>query len=187
MHSKPASFSTRVARVSSPLGDILLRFEPHVLTGLYFEGQKHQPADLLSCPRDDDHALAVMTATWLAAYFESQPLPQSPMLKLQGTPFQTAVWRALREIPPGQTRTYAQIAAASGSSTAVRAVGAAIGRNPVSILVPCHRVVGRDGALTGYAGGVERKAALLLLEAAPRSRSDLKAMRAFSPGSRSKH
>jgi methylated-DNA-[protein]-cysteine S-methyltransferase len=187
MNSKPASSLSRVARVSSPLGDILVRFEPDALTGLYFDGQKHQPADLLSCPRDDDHALAVMTARWLAAYFESQPLPQSPMLKLQGTPFQTAVWRVLREIPSGQTRSYAQIAAASGSSTAVRAVGAAIGRNPVSILVPCHRVVGRDGALTGYAGGIERKAALLRLEAAPRSRSDLKAAPAFSPGSCSKH
>ena len=165
MNSKPASTSSRMARLRSPLGDILLRFEPEALTGLYFEGQKHQPADLISFPRDDHHALADMTARWLTAYFEGKPLPQAPTLKLQGTPFQTAVWRALSEIPSGQTRSYAQIAAAAGSASAVRAVGAAIGRNPVSILVPCHRVVGRDGALTGYAGGIERKAALLRLEA----------------------
>jgi methylated-DNA-[protein]-cysteine S-methyltransferase len=98
----------------------------------------------------------------LAAYFDgaAEPLQGLP-LDLHGTPFQQAVWRALATLPRGSTSTYAQIAAAAGSPAAVRAAGAAIGRNPVSILVPCHRVLGRGGALTGYAGGLPRKQALL--------------------------
>jgi methylated-DNA-[protein]-cysteine S-methyltransferase len=88
-------------------------------------------------------------------------------LDLQGTDFQLKVWRALLRIRPGSTSTYAAIAARAGSPVAVRAAGAAIGRNPVSIIVPCHRVLGRDGSLTGYAGGLVRKRALLLHEGLP--------------------
>ena len=85
-------------------------------------------------------------------------------LDLHGTPFQRAVWQALLDLPAGATSTYGRIATAAGSPAAVRAAGAAIGRNPVSIFVPCHRVIGRDGSLTGYAGGLDRKRALLRLE-----------------------
>lgn len=160
------SIERRTARLTSPLGDILLAFEPDALLGLYFDGQKHQPAWLAVASVDAQQPVAQATARWLQAYFDGQsPLP-APPLRLQGTPFQQAVWRALRDIPLGQTCTYAQIAQAAGAPRAVRAVGAAIGRNPVSLLVPCHRVVGRDGSLTGYAGGLERKAALLRLEGA---------------------
>jgi methylated-DNA-[protein]-cysteine S-methyltransferase len=91
------------------------------------------------------------------------PLPLLPMAA-KGTPFQQAVWQALHFIPFGQLTTYGDLARGLGCPSAVRAVGAAVGRNPISILVPCHRVVGATGALTGYAGGVERKAALLELE-----------------------
>ena len=83
-----------------------------------------------------------------------------------GTPFQQAVWRALCTIPPGSTTDYGAIAAALGRPQAARAVGAAVGRNPLGIVVPCHRVLGRDGSLTGYAGGLPRKRALLELESA---------------------
>ena len=86
-----------------------------------------------------------------------------------GTPFQQAVWRALLAIPSGATTSYGALARALGSPTAVRAVGAAVGRNPISIVVPCHRVLGAGGALTGYAGGLARKQALLRLEGAPPS------------------
>ena len=90
-----------------------------------------------------------------------------PALDLSaGTPFQRAVWAALLQTPPGTTSTYAAVAAAAGSPAAVRAAGAAIGRNPVSLIVPCHRVLGSGGALTGYAGGLERKRALLAHEGA---------------------
>lgn len=154
------------ARLASPLGDILLAFEPDALIGLYFEGQKHQPAWLEALPGDAQHPIALTTARWLKACFEGQHAAPAPALRLYGTPFQQAVWRALQAIPRGQTCTYAQMAEAAGAPRAMRAVGAAIGRNPVSLLVPCHRVVGRDGSLTGYAGGLERKAALLRLEGA---------------------
>ena len=156
----------RTARLNSPLGDILLAFEPDALVGLYFEGQKHQPAWLAALPDDAQHPIAQSTTDWLKACFEGLSPAQAPALRLYGTPFQQAVWRALQAIPRGQTCTYAQVADAAGAPRAVRAVGAAIGRNPVSLLVPCHRVVGRDGSLTGYAGGLERKAALLRLEGA---------------------
>jgi methylated-DNA-[protein]-cysteine S-methyltransferase len=153
-------------RLASPLGDILLACESDALIGLYFEGQKHQPSLPMPQPDDGPSPLARSAAHWLQNYFAgtvSAPAP-APLLRLRGTAFQLAVWQALQTIPRGQTRTYAQIAQAIGAPRAVRAVGAAIGRNPVSILVPCHRVVGRDGSLTGYAGGVARKEALLRLE-----------------------
>jgi methylated-DNA-[protein]-cysteine S-methyltransferase len=154
----------RTARLASPLGDILLSFEPDALTGLYFEGQKHQPAGLLARQADARHPVAQATARWLDDYFAGRGAVDAPPLRLRGTVFQQAVWQALQTLPYGQTATYAQVAQAAGVPHAVRAVGAAIGRNPVSILVPCHRVLGRDGSLTGYAGGLARKAALLRRE-----------------------
>jgi methylated-DNA-[protein]-cysteine S-methyltransferase len=137
------------------------------LAGLWFNGQKHHPG-LLVAPENPEHPVLQATARWLAAYWTSKAdaAPRPPLDLSRGTPFQRAVWAALLEIAPGATSTYATIAAAAGAPAAVRAAGAAIGRNPVSLIVPCHRVLGSQGALTGYAGGLERKRALLAHEGA---------------------
>ena len=102
----------------------------------------------------------------LEEYFQVKRREFTVPMELQGTPFQLRVWQALREIPYGQTRTYAEVAQAIGSPKAVRAVGLANSKNPISILVPCHRVIGANGKLTGYAGGLQNKAMLLELEKA---------------------
>jgi len=137
------------------------------VAGLWFDGQKHHPG-LLVAPENPEHPVLQATARWLAAYWTSKAdaAPRPPLDLSRGTPFQRAVWAALLEIAPGATSTYATIAAAAGAPAAVRAAGAAIGRNPVSLIVPCHRVLGSQGALTGYAGGLERKRALLAHEGA---------------------
>ncbi|MFM7847929.1 MAG: methylated-DNA--[protein]-cysteine S-methyltransferase [Rubrivivax sp.] len=136
------------------------------LAGLWFDGQKHHPGPL-QAPQDPQHRVLQATARWLQAFWareeEGEPVPALDLRS--GTPFQRAIWTALLQIPAGSTSTYATVAAAAGVPAAVRAAGAAIGRNPVSVIVPCHRVLGRDGTLTGYAGGLERKRALLALEA----------------------
>jgi methylated-DNA-[protein]-cysteine S-methyltransferase len=162
--NQDASTDIRTTRLASPLGDLLLVCDSDALVGLYFEGQKHQPILSVSPPDDVPNTIVRSAAHWLEDYFSGRGGAPAPALRLRGTAFQLAVWQALQTIPRGQILSYAQIAQAIGAPRAVRAVGAAIGRNPVSILVPCHRVVGRDGSLTGYAGGVERKAALLRLE-----------------------
>ena len=117
--------------------------------------------------RRPDDALLREAADQLHAYFAGERDAFELPLDLHGTGFQRAVWRALLKIPGGRTRSYGEIARALGSAAAVRAVGGAVGRNPLSVIVPCHRVVGSDGSMTGYAGGVERKRALLELERAP--------------------
>ena len=149
------------ARLATPMGEMTAAATAEGLAGLWFDGQAHHPGPL-AVPVDARHPQLQRAAGALAAYFAgaAEPLDGLP-LDLHGTPFQQAVWRALIALPRGATRTYAQIASAAGSPTAVRAAGAAIGRNPVSILVPCHRVLGKGGALTGYAGGLPRKQALL--------------------------
>ncbi|OGB01230.1 MAG: cysteine methyltransferase [Burkholderiales bacterium RIFCSPHIGHO2_12_FULL_69_20] len=152
------------ARLATPMGTMTAAASASGLAGLWFDGQAHHPGPL-AAPVDLDQRWLVATARALAAYFDGAADPlQGVALDLHGTPFQQAVWRALQALPRGATSTYALIAAAAGSPAAVRAAGAAIGRNPVSILVPCHRVLGRDGSLTGYAGGLERKQALLQRE-----------------------
>ncbi|SEL08386.1 methylated-DNA-[protein]-cysteine S-methyltransferase [Roseateles sp. YR242] len=150
--------------MDSPLGRILIARNAHGLSGLWFEGQKYHPG-VLAVPRDDHDPLLARTVQALHAYFDGQAL-QLPALAPQGTPFQQAVWQWLLDIPAGATWTYGQLAARVGRPEAVRAVAAAVGRNPLSILVPCHRVIGANGQLTGYAGGLDRKRALLALEAA---------------------
>lgn len=155
------------ARHNSPLGPILLAISHDALSALWFDGQRHQP-DPTSWPESPDHPVANLARAQLDEYFAGQRTAFDLPLDLSsGTAFQQAVWRALLTIPAGSTRSYGAISAEIGRPTAVRAVGGAIGRNPVSILVPCHRVVGASGALTGYAGGLERKIALLQLEGAP--------------------
>lgn len=154
----------KYAIVPGELGDMLLSVEGPALTGLYFDGQKHQPAVPTDWVRDQDDPTVRRVATALAAYFSGGPLDVGLPLQARGTPFQQAVWAQLRAIPPGQTLTYGEVARAIGLPAAVRAVGAAVGRNPISLFVPCHRVLGSNGALTGYAGGLWRKTHLLRLE-----------------------
>ena len=160
---------TAQATVASPLGPVLLARTARGLAGAWFEGQHHHPGALMA-PEQPGDALLAEAARQLLAYFNGERNSFDLPLDLQGTDFQRRVWAALRRIAPGRTCTYGEIASALGSPSAVRAVGGAIGRNPVSVIVPCHRVVGRDGSLTGYAGGVDRKRALLLLEHAAGAR-----------------
>jgi methylated-DNA-[protein]-cysteine S-methyltransferase len=151
-------------RMASPLGTLLLARTATGLAGAWFEQQKHHPAAIDAPERDDDALL--MAAAWqLRAYFAGTTDEFDLALDLQGTDFQKAVWAELLCIEPGATCSYGDIAQRLGRPTAGRAVGAAVGRNPISIIVPCHRVVGSSGALTGYAGGLDRKTALLRLEA----------------------
>lgn len=152
------------ARLATPLGPMTAAATAAGLAGLWFDGQAHHPGPL-AVPEDPGQPWLRAAAAALAAYFDgaAEPLAALP-LDLHGTPFQQAVWRALQALPRGATATYAGIAAAAGRPAAVRAAGAAIGRNPVSVLVPCHRVLGQGGALTGYAGGLDRKRALLRSE-----------------------
>jgi methylated-DNA-[protein]-cysteine S-methyltransferase len=134
------------------------------LAGVWFNGQKHMP-DSSAWTVQPEHPLLQQAARELQEYFAGQRERFAVPLDIQaGTPFQRQVWRALLEIPAGASQTYGALAQHIGRPSAVRAVGAAVGRNPVSIFVPCHRVLGAGGALTGYAGGLARKTALLHLE-----------------------
>ncbi|MBI3349262.1 MAG: methylated-DNA--[protein]-cysteine S-methyltransferase [Burkholderiales bacterium] len=150
-------------RIETPLGPLTAARSATGLSGLWFDGQKHHPG-ALAVPEDDgsDPVLSA-TATALAAYFSGKPFDMPP-LDPAGTVFQREVWQALLSIVPGTPDTYGHLAERLGRAQAARALGAAVGRNPISILIPCHRVVGADGSLTGYAGGLDRKQALLALE-----------------------
>jgi methylated-DNA-[protein]-cysteine S-methyltransferase len=152
------------ARLSTPLGPVTLAATKRGLAGLWFDGQRHHPGPL-EAPLDPDQRWIAAAREQLAAYWQGRmPLRFAVPLDLQGTPFQQRVWAALLQVTPGRTCSYSELAQAAGLPAAVRAVGAAIGRNPVSIIVPCHRIIGRDGSLTGYAGGLQRKQSLLHLE-----------------------
>jgi methylated-DNA-[protein]-cysteine S-methyltransferase len=154
---------TRQARAETPLGPVTLARSAAGLSGLWFDGQKHHPG-VLDAPVDDgrDPVLAA-TAAALAAYFAGRPFTLPP-LDPDGSDFQRAVWQALLAVPLGRLTSYGALAQQLGRAGAARAIGLAVGRNPISVLVPCHRVVGARGALTGYAGGLDRKRALLALE-----------------------
>ncbi|RZL05363.1 MAG: methylated-DNA--[protein]-cysteine S-methyltransferase [Rubrivivax sp.] len=153
------------ARHASPLGEMILAATDAGLAGLWFDGQRHLP-DCSQWPAAPaDHPVLRQTMQQLDAYFRGDRTSFDLPLDLQGgTPFQQSVWQALLAIPCGQTTSYGTLGQRIGKPAAVRAVGAAVGRNPVSIVVPCHRVIGSAGALTGYAGGLPRKEALLTLE-----------------------
>ncbi len=154
----------RYARFRTPLGTVLAIAAGGVITGLHFEGAKHAPA-VAPGWREDPYASPLQEcAQQLADYFAGKrqcfDLPVAP----QGTPFQKRVWREIAQVPFGATITYAELAARAGAPGSARAAGAATGRNPLAIVVPCHRIVGTGGALTGYAGGLERKRSLLAHE-----------------------
>lgn len=147
------------AELASPLGPLTALATAKGLAGLWFDAQAHHPGEF-AVPVDARHRHIAAAREWLAAYWRGD-VPAPIALDPQGTAFQQAVWLALLRIATGHTCTYGEIAAQAGNPAAARAAGAAIGRNPLSIIVPCHRVIGRDGSLTGYAGGLERKRALL--------------------------
>ena len=151
-------------RVPSPLGEIVLASDGDALSGAWFDGQRHQPPIGSAWQRRPDLPLLRHAAAELAEYFAGERIVFSVPLAPVGTPVQRDVWRAIASVPYGETIAYCELAARAGRPKSIRAAGAATGRNPLSIIVPCHRIVGADGALTGYAGGLARKRALLALE-----------------------
>ena len=154
------------ARYAGPLGPMIVAATHRGLAGIWFEGQRHLP-DTSGWPARPDHPLLRKAIAQLDEYFAGRRHAFDLPLDLQGgTEFQRSVWQALLAIPTGGTTSYGALSARIGRPAAVRAVGAAVGRNPLSIVVPCHRVLGSDGSLTGYAGGLDRKSALLQLEGA---------------------
>ena len=158
-----AAACTAQTHIATPLGEMLLARTESGLAGAWFTGQKAHPHSL-SAPRRDDDPLLRAAAGQLGEYFAGRRKRFDLPLDPRGTDFQRKVWQALQGIENGQTSSYGAVARQVGSPRAVRAVGAAVGRNPLGVIVPCHRVLGTDGSLTGYAGGLERKSALLRLE-----------------------
>ena len=153
-------------RFASPLGPMTLAATDSGLAGAWFDGQRHGP-DTTGWPDAPDHPLLAQARHQLDAYFAgTRQRFDLPLDWRGGTPFQQQVWQALLAIAPGSTTSYSRLGQAIGKPTAARAVGAAVGRNPLSLFVPCHRVLGAKGAMTGYAGGLDRKIALLRLECA---------------------
>ena len=149
------------AVLDAPIGPLTALATAHGIAGLWFDDQTHHPG-ALDAPIDATNPHIVALRRWLDAYWAGlDPSPETVTLDLHGTSFQRAVWQALLTIPFGRTRSYGEVAAQVGGGAVPRATGAAVGRNPVSILVPCHRVIGANGSLTGYAGGLPRKERLL--------------------------
>lgn len=154
------------ARYAGPLGPMIVAATARGVAGIWFEGQKHMP-DTSSWPEQPGHPVLAQAIGQLQQYFGGTRASFDLPLDLQGgTAFQQSVWEALLAIPRGGTTSYGLLGQRIGRPAAMRAVGAAVGRNPLSVVVPCHRVVGANGSLTGYAGGLERKTALLQLEGA---------------------
>lgn len=154
----------------SPLGGISLASDGDALTGLWFDGQQHFGETLSPDRQEASLPVFAEACLWLDCYFSAKIPRFTPALSLRGTPFRRLVWQQLFLIPYGQVITYGELAdrlsGQTGRHVSARAVGGAVGHNPVSLIVPCHRVVGASGNLTGYAGGTERKAWLLQLEKA---------------------
>jgi methylated-DNA-[protein]-cysteine S-methyltransferase len=152
--------------VPSPVGQLKLIGSNDGLAAILWENDRPGRVRLNVVGQDDDHPVLLETERQLNEYFAGRRAAFNLPLDFAGTDFQKSVWHALLTIPFGETRSYAQIAKQIGKPTAMRAVGAANGRNPISIVAPCHRVIGSTGELTGFAGGLEAKALLLNLEGA---------------------
>jgi methylated-DNA-[protein]-cysteine S-methyltransferase len=150
---------------TSPYGEMLLVAENEGLSGVYFDGQKYFPQIGAEWRRDARHAPLRQAKRELAEYFGGERKRFEIALAPEGTSFQRSVWKAISTVGFGETITYGELARRAGCTGSARAAGAATGRNPITIIVPCHRIVGSSGSLTGYAGGLERKRALLALEA----------------------
>ena len=151
--------------MKSPVGKLKLVARSRALIAVLWEKERPGRVKLDEMSLDPQHPVLIEAERQLSEYFAGKRTQFDLPLQPEGTEFQKKVWQALREIPFGETKSYLDLARAIGSPDASRAVGAANGKNPLSIIVPCHRVVGADGALTGFAGGLETKAALLALEA----------------------
>lgn len=150
--------------ISSPVGVLKLVASHRGLVAILWENDHPKRVPLKSPPEYKEHPILVETERRLKAYFDKKPNAFSIPLDFSGTEFQKKVWNALLTIPYGETRSYLQIARQIGHPKAMRAVGAAIGKNPISIVVPCHRVIGANGKLTGFAGGLPIKQYLLDIE-----------------------
>ena len=155
--------------IQTPLGEVRLRSDGESLTGLWFVGQVNDAKDNRDIEIKDDLSIFGQVKTWLERYLSGEETPITIPLRPKGTIFQERVWKILQEIPYGDTMTYGDIAQRIAKEKGVatfsaQAVGQAVGKNPISILIPCHRVLGKNGALTGYAGGVHRKEQLINLE-----------------------
>lgn len=150
--------------LESPIGRLLLTSDGTSLTGLYMEPHRHGPTSTEGWMRDDEAAPFPTARKQLEAYFAGELQEFDVPLAPQGTPFQQRVWNELCNIPFGQTWSYGELARRIGQPTASRAVGLANGKNPISVIVPCHRVIGANGKLVGYGGGLDRKSTLLQLE-----------------------
>jgi methylated-DNA-[protein]-cysteine S-methyltransferase len=148
----------------SPHGQMLLVAVDDAVAGVYFEGQKYFPQVQPDWKRDARHAVLRQAKRELGEYFGGERRRFDVTLAPEGTPFQRSVWKAISTVGFGTTITYGELALRAGCPGSARAAGAATGRNPHTILVPCHRIVGTSGSLTGYAGGLDRKRALLALE-----------------------
>jgi methylated-DNA-[protein]-cysteine S-methyltransferase len=149
----------------SPQGTMILTATAKGLAGVYFKGQKHFPKQR-DWQRHARNALLNQAKRELSEYFAGKRTHFSVSLDPQGTPFQRSVWKQIAKVGFGKTLSYGELARRAGHPGSARAAGAATGRNPIGIIVPCHRILGSDGSLTGYAGGLQRKRALLSLEGA---------------------
>ena len=159
----------------SPLGGILLAADETGLTGLWFDGEKYFADNLPAKRTKQETPILAETRRWLDLYFSGKEPDFMPPLHPMGSPFRLAVWSILQQIPYGETTTYGEIARELARQKGLprmsaQAVGGAVGHNEISILIPCHRVVGSNGSLTGYAGGIEKKRRLLELEHTDMSR-----------------
>jgi methylated-DNA-[protein]-cysteine S-methyltransferase len=162
----PGGFVIRYLRFETSIGPVLATACAGFLTGVYYEGGRHAPQPRPGWVEDANDPTLAECARQLREYLEGRRRAFELPVRFEGTPFQERIWQAIARIPYGETVTYASLARAAGAPGCARAAGAATGRNPLSIVVPCHRVVGTSGALTGYAGGLERKSRLLGLERA---------------------
>ena len=149
----------------SPYGEIMVAASERGLTGVYFNRQKYQPRRDAEWKPDPKHPVLKAAKKQLKEYFAGKRREFELPLDPAGTAFQRSVWKAIARVPYGKTISYGELAKRSGFPEGPRAAGAATGRNPIGIVVPCHRIVGANGSLTGYAGGLDRKRALLQLEA----------------------
>ncbi len=157
----------RYIEMDTPIGVLTVTSDGNAITGVYMETHRHSPGDRSAWAREPAQECATLAAArvQLSEYFQGHRVSFDLPLRATGTNMQRAVWDELTRIPFGETRSYGDIATTLGNPKASRAVGAANGKNPISIIVPCHRVVGADGSLTGFGGGVARKAWLLAHEA----------------------
>jgi methylated-DNA-[protein]-cysteine S-methyltransferase len=150
--------------MNSGIGHLMLVANDSALTGVYFVGRDHTPTVSKQGTMSPRHPILLQAAKQLQEYMAGKRTRFSLPLRTTGTAFQRKVWEQIALIPYGRTLSYAELAERAGAPRAIRAAGASTGRNPLSIIIPCHRVVGKNGALRGFAGGVERKSSLLKLE-----------------------